>query len=181
MPRLFVAVWPPPEVLDRIAALPRPSVPGLRWTTVDQWHITLRFLGSVPDAGPVVAALDRAAATGERPEVLVGSVVVAEAGPHTGRFGHRILHVPVGGLVELAATVVAATAGVGEPPDDRPFTGHITLARVAKSGAVDLRPLVGAPFSARWDVTELTLVESRLGAAGARYEVVARFPFTPRS
>ncbi len=32
MPRLFVAVWPPDEILDEIAALPRADEPGVRWT-----------------------------------------------------------------------------------------------------------------------------------------------------
>ena len=30
MPRLFVAVWPPDDVLDLITELPRPDVEGLR-------------------------------------------------------------------------------------------------------------------------------------------------------
>ena len=38
MARLFVAVWPPDDVVAELAALPRPDQPGLRWTTPDQWH-----------------------------------------------------------------------------------------------------------------------------------------------
>ena len=53
--RLFVAVWPPADVVTRVAALPRPDVAGLRWTAPDHWHVTLRFLGSVPAAEPVAA------------------------------------------------------------------------------------------------------------------------------
>ena len=44
--RLFIAVWPPPVVLDAIARLPWPAVEGVRYTTRDQWHLTLRFLGN---------------------------------------------------------------------------------------------------------------------------------------
>ena len=40
-----MAVWPPEEVLDLIGGLARPEVEGLRWTTRDQWHVTLRFFG----------------------------------------------------------------------------------------------------------------------------------------
>ncbi|MER3453020.1 MAG: RNA 2',3'-cyclic phosphodiesterase, partial [Acidimicrobiia bacterium] len=50
--RLFVAVWPPEEVLDVVAKLPRPGVVGLRWTSREQWHVTLRFFGSVPEPAP---------------------------------------------------------------------------------------------------------------------------------
>ena len=57
--RLFVAVWPPYEVVNSIAALERPPLPGLRWTTPDQWHVTMRFLGDVDDGSvpALVAAL----------------------------------------------------------------------------------------------------------------------------
>lgn len=165
MPRLFVAVWPPEEVLDRLAALDRPEVKGLRWTRRDQWHVTLRFLGGVPDPAPVVEALAGLA-------LPAGDAVL---GPAVDRFGRRIVHVPVAGLETIAAGVVAATARLGSPPDDRPFHGHITLARAADRGRVDLRPFTGAIVGAEWRVDAVCLVESRLSPAGARYEVIERF------
>ena len=46
--RLFVAITPPPRVLDeleaRVAPL-RPAWPALRWTGQPAWHVTLAFLG----------------------------------------------------------------------------------------------------------------------------------------
>lgn len=167
MPRLFVAVWPPGDVLDLVAALPRPPAPGLRWTGREHWHVTLRFLGPVPDVEPVAEALAALPPVGPRAAVL---------GPATGRFGQRILHVPVGGLDDVANATVAATAHLGKPPEDRAFHGHLTLARVAKHAQVDLRPLVGMPVDAGWTVDAVCLVESRLSPAGARYEVVEHVP-----
>jgi 2'-5' RNA ligase len=164
---LFVAVWPPDEVLDLLEGLDRPEFNGLRWTARDQWHVTLRFLGPVPDVEPVAEALDGVSAP---------LPVIAGLGPAIGRFGQRILHVPVAGLDQLAAGVVAATAGVGRPPEDRPFRAHITLARVAKHGCVDLRPFAGAAVAGEWDVGAVCLVESRLSPHGARYEVLNEFP-----
>lgn len=166
--RLFVAAWPPADVVSSLAALPRPEIKGLRWTRPDQWHVTLRFLGDVDDVDGVVAALRRASIG--RTEAVMG--------PTVGRFGHRILHVPVDGLGDAAAAVGRATAGLGEPPEDRPFRGHVTLARVADRARVDLRQLAGTPLAGAWPVDELTLVASRLSAGGARYEVVERFPAT---
>lgn len=170
MQRLFVAVWPPPEVLDRLAALARPEFDGLKWTDRNQWHVTLRFLGPVAEQAPVVEAL----------RALDLAVAPAVLGPAMGRFGRRILHVPVAGLDALAAAVVAATSGLGEPPDDRSFRGHVTLARVARDANVDLRPLAGAPIDGEWEAGSVCLVESRLSPAGARYEVLEEFALRPQ-
>lgn len=170
MPRLFVAVWPPDDVLDRLAALDRPAFDGLRWTRRDQWHVTLRFLGQVPEAAAVSGALG----------VLSRSPAAdATLGPATGRFGRRILHVPVAGLEPVAADVLGATAHLGRPPEDRPFAGHLTLARVAKGARVDLGPLTGVGVAGEWRVEEVCLVESRLSAKGARYEVLERVRLGP--
>lgn len=166
MPRLFVAVWPPDDVLDRLAELPRPEIKGLRWTTRDQWHVTLRFLGQVPEVEPVVEAL-----SGVR-----GQAVTAVLGPGVARFGRRVLHVPVSGLRQVAEDVVAATAHLGSPPEDRPFAGHVTLARVAKGSRVNLEELTGTPLRVSWPVGVICVVESRLARTGARYEVRATHP-----
>jgi len=162
--RLFVAVWPPADVLDAVAALARPDVPGLRWTTPDQRRSTPRCLGEC-DLDQATAAFDRIDATAAE----------ATMGPTTGRFGRRILHVPVDGLLSQAVATVAATAGVGEPPDPRPFAGHLTLAR-SRRGDTDLRPFTGLPLAGQWRAHELTLVASTLHPHGARYETVASLP-----
>jgi RNA 2',3'-cyclic 3'-phosphodiesterase len=166
VPRLFVAVWPPDEVLDLVGALPRPEVPGLRWTTRDQWHVTLRFLGAVDDVAVVTDALAG----------LGSPAADAVAGPAVGRFGRRVLHIPVGGLDAVAGEVVARTAGIGSPPEDRVFHGHLTLARARDRRGVDLRRLCGLPFAAAWHAGEVCVVRSDLRPTGALYTVEARIP-----
>lgn len=171
--RLFVAVWPPSDVLEAVAALDRPTLPEVRWTSPDQWHVTVRFLGSVPDEqlGAVIEAVDTVELAGGAPLVTMG--------PETSCFGGgRVLHIPASGLAALAAATVRATAGFGEPPDPRPFAGHLTLARSRSRRGPGLRPLAGVPLAASWPATELTLVRSHLNRAGARYEVVHRRPLT---
>jgi 2'-5' RNA ligase len=165
--RLFVAVHPPPEVLDALAALPRTERPGVRWTTREQWHVTLRFLGEVDDHAPVAEAVAAAVA----PLAPVDAV----AGPEVTTLGPGVVCVPVAGLDDVAAAVVRATAGVGQPPGDRPFRGHLTLARVRR-GSGNPRRLAGAPFSATWRTTSVEVVRSRLHPAGARYDVLASAP-----
>ena len=162
---MFVAVWPPVEVLHLLAGLDRPAHPDVRWTTPDQWHVTLRFLGRVDDA-------ERSALMTAW-EAIELSAAQAVLGPEAKRFGDSILQIPVDGLDLLAASVVAATAAVGEPPDPRPFHGHLTLAR-ARGRTRVLRQLARMPVEASWRVEDIALVVSHTNPAGARYETIAR-------
>jgi 2'-5' RNA ligase len=164
MSRLFVAVWPPHDVVDLLARLPRPEARGVRWTTPDQWHVTLRFLGG---ADPEVARTALAA--------LETAGCDAILGPGVSRLGRSVLAVAVDGLGDVAAAVALATAGIGRPPEPRPFRGHITLARL-KDGA---RPRLRTELHARWSVRSVTLVESRLRPDGAAYEIVGEVRLRP--
>jgi 2'-5' RNA ligase len=166
--RLFVAVRPPPEVLRAVADLDRPEQSGVRWARSEQWHVTIRFLGEVEDHAPVVAALDQT----ELP------AAEATIGPTTIALGRGVLCLPVSGLDELAAAVLAATSAFGRPPDHPRFTGHLTLARVAQGGA---RRVAGAAFDARFAVHEIELLRSHLSRDGATHEVLQTFLTSTRS
>lgn len=163
--RLFVAIWPAGEVAAALAEIP---LPGVRHIPVERLHVTLRFLGSmeVGEVPALVAAL--------RSRVVVESPVVASLGSATETFGRHVLHVPVRGLETVAAVVRSACNGLGEPAEDRPFAGHLTLAR-SRRGGPDLRAVAGTPVPALaqepWPVEEVTLVSS----AGGCYEVLERF------
>lgn len=160
--RLFVAAWPPPEVLDRLEGLPRPAEPGVRYTRREQWHVTLRFLGQAEEA-PALAALGDVVAEG----------ATAELGPRLARLGRDVVVVPVAGLDELAGAVRRASAHVGRPPDPRPFAGHITIARLRRRGACGV---AGAPIAGSFAVSEVALVRSTLRPEGPTYETVAVRP-----
>jgi 2'-5' RNA ligase len=164
--RLFVAVQPPDDVLDLLAALPRPERPGVRWTGRDTWHVTLRFLGEVDDPGPVADALDAAPLP----------ACAAAVGPRVMTLGRQAVCVPVGGLDALAGAVVAATAGFGRPPEDRPFRGHLTLARLRRDRGGSPAGLTGTPVEAAFPVGDVRLVRSHLGPGGPRYEDLHQVP-----
>jgi len=173
--RLFVAVSLPADVTALVRDLARPDLASLRWTTEDQWHITLRFLGEVEDAGAVAESLKDVPASLQAAGV---DEVEAVLGAATVWFrGRRILHVPVAGLDDLARTVGAATAPWGEPDDDPPFSGHLTLARV-RQRATGPANLAGAAISAEWAVDEFALISSSLGSGGSRYAVVSTVALT---
>lgn len=157
--RLFVAVWPPAPVVAVIRDLPRREVTGVRWTGREQWHVTLRFLGTV-DMAAAVSALDR----------LRGSPgAVAELGTDVMHLGREVLALPVDGLGGLATAVDAAFDGLGRPREQRLFRGHVTICR----GAVGVGLVVGLAEPMSWPVESVSLVRSHLGRGGARYETVA--------
>ncbi|MCY3578026.1 MAG: RNA 2',3'-cyclic phosphodiesterase [bacterium] len=162
MPRLFLAVFPPQDVVDRLAELERPEVEGLRWTRREQWHITLRFLGEAEpeDVEDSLRGFQRSA-----PTVLLG--------PAGRRLGSRALVLPADGLSELAAVVGTRTETIGQPLDRRGFTGHLTLARARKRvpGTV-----VAQPFEAEFLANELWLVSSQLHSDGSRYTRLTHWP-----
>lgn len=166
--RLFVGVWPTADVRAVLEAVPRPPDPALRWTTPDQWHVTLRFLGEVPDDAVPDLGGALAAVAAHRPRV-------ARMGPATARLGRGTLMVPVAGVDDLWSAVVEASRGFGRPPEDRPFTGHVTLARGRGRHAVPAS-LTGQAVGGPWHVGEVALVRSRLDRRGARYDTVVTVP-----
>jgi 2'-5' RNA ligase len=160
--RLFVAAWPPADVVDALRGVVVPDEPNVRWVPPEQWHVTLRFLG---DADPADVA-----------DALRGATLPAaeaELGPHVSRLGRFVVVVPVAGLDDLAAAVTAATASLGDPPDPRGFTGHLTIARLRRRGACRV---TGTPARHRFPVREVALVSSVTTAGGAAYDVLDRFP-----
>ena len=163
MTRLFVAIWPPDDVLDQLADIERPKDQGVKWVPQENLHITLRFLGDA-DETEVAARLD---------EVLLPSAT-AVVGPAFDLLGERSLISPVAGVDELAAVVQRAVRGLGTEPERKRFQGHITVARLARRA----RPhrSAGRRFDATFDVTEIALVASTLTDAGAVYDTVATWP-----
>jgi RNA 2',3'-cyclic 3'-phosphodiesterase len=172
--RLFVAVSLPSDVMETVRDLPRPDLASLRWTTEDQWHITLRFLGEVEAPAAVADALKKVPALLQEEGVDDVEVLLGAA---TAWFrGRRILHIPVTGLDALARAVATATAAWEEgSAEDPPFAGHLTLARVRRNGTGPAN-LAGTLVSAEWTVKEIFLMSSVLGPGGSRYGIVAKVP-----
>ena len=145
MPRLFVAVWPPDDVIRTLAALERPVAAGVRWTKPARVHVTLRFLGECDET--------------ETADVLRSARLPAARvilGPSVDRLGQGVLVVPADGLDELAASVIAATRHLGQLPPERAFRGHLTVGRFKS----DPPPGYEQPLRASFDAREIALVRS---------------------
>jgi RNA 2',3'-cyclic 3'-phosphodiesterase len=175
MHRLFVALRPPRPVRERLSGLME-GVPGARWQSDEQLHLTLRFIGEVDRH----RAEDVAAALGG---VHHPRIALALAG--LGQFDRRGVVdtlwagvAPPDGVKALARKVDQALARVGVPPETRAFLPHVTIARFSRGGGAPPEwfaqhgGLAGPPFG----FDEFCLFESELGREGARYEIVARYP-----
>ena len=192
--RGFVAVVPPDDVLDAIEARlasVRAAHDGLRWSRREQWHLTLRFLGHVPDVDVLDAALCDALASVPR----VGAIRLGGVGAFPNQRRASVVwlgvHDDVDALVRVAAATESAAVAVGFAPELRSFSPHLTLARVPK--AHDVSAVVGTlgddVVGSSWSVDEVVLVASDTRPTGAVYSEVARVPLasepwrrgTPRS
>ena len=174
--RLFIAVPIPQQIADRAAACLTGDLPALRPVRPELMHITLAFLGWVTD-DRLAAATDavRVAAAGHAPFNLLFD----HAGrfPSTGR-PRAVWLGPTAGvdeLTRLSADIGRALAERSFALEERPFSPHLTLARVraAASGA-ESRAVAAAvdglavpKLEVRVD--RIGVVESRLSSGGPRY------------
>ena len=173
--RLFIAVPLPPDLCARAAAL-LPATPGLTLVRPDLMHVTLAFLGPTPDLGLAAAvAANAAAAVGRTPFDL--SFDRAGRFPASGR--PRVVWLGAGSgaleLTERAGAVARALRERGLPFDDRPFTPHLTVARVRERvGPDDARAVASAVDrlevpALRARVDRIAVIESVLRSKGPRY------------
>ena len=162
---MFLAVAPPPELIDMIAKLPTKALRGVRYTKRSQWHITIKFLGKT-DTSAAITALAQ----------LETSAANVTLGPTVALLGKRIVMLPAAGLDKLVVDTNCGFTGIGEPQPDRDFNGHITLARLKGAPLRDpsLVSVLGAAISATFSATSLALVKTELLAEAVTYTVVAQ-------
>jgi len=176
--RLFVATDVPAEVRGRLADAVRPwhaKVEGARWVGPDNWHVTLKFLGSVdPRLLPWVTGQVRAAAGGGRP--FTTSLTVLGAFPSARRA--RVLWAGLDDGDRHHGALAETLDRLLEPefqPEKRAFTPHLTVARFNVQGPLPEELLSTDVRSELFPVEHLTLYRSYLQRPAARYEPMERF------
>jgi 2'-5' RNA ligase len=132
MPRLFTALEIPRNAAMSLSLL-RGGLPGARWIDVENYHITLRFIGDVDGrtADELVERLDRI----DRPEFQIRLDGIGSFGskkPHSVWAGVT----PTPDMFALQGEIERICQRIGLPSDPRKFTPHVTLARL-KSSRVD--------------------------------------------
>ncbi|MCB9783311.1 MAG: RNA 2',3'-cyclic phosphodiesterase [Candidatus Omnitrophica bacterium] len=180
--RLFVAVplWDDFRERNRhyYVSLKKLSL-DLKWVKPENWHITLKFLGPVPQSQvtPLVNSLG---------EHLKGVSPITFELAGLGGFPRlskcRVLWVGATKgrkeLNTLARKVAEACREAGTPGDRKNFQAHLTLAR-SRNNPLAIK-VSDELFRSNWGsetVDSVALVKSTLGPGGAKYEIVETIRF----
>ena len=179
MPRLFTALEIPREAALSLSLL-RGGLPGARWIDVENYHLTLRFIGDVEGhvADGIVDALDRV----HRPSFMLTLCGV-------GAFGQKKPHAVWAGvaaspdLAALQADIDRVCQRLGVAADPRKFMPHVTLARLRSSSPQEVAAYLSARgnFSALpFRVDRFVLMSSRDSVGGGPYIVEEAWPLAGR-
>jgi len=185
--RLFIAITLPAPLLDTLTGVQQRlqrqlARYPLRWVRPEGIHLTLKFLGETDAAriDDLKHALQAVATHYTAFELSVGGLGMF---PHARR--PSVLWVGVQDeqhrLQKLAADIDKAVAGLGWKPEKKPFTGHLTLARVKRQASNPQRRALGQQVAglrgyARvgvLPVQRVCIMRSQLRAGGAVYTEVA--------
>jgi RNA 2',3'-cyclic 3'-phosphodiesterase len=181
--RLFIGLPAPPSVrdqIDRRTAALRDVDPRARWTTPQNLHVTLLFLGdrAAADVPHIVAAIDQVARRHDGYELELNG-----AGAFGGGRSGRTLWLRIeGGRAETAALAEDLAAALEPPnvPDHRMTRRdsanpkpHLTLARAAGPALVGRARTELHELSLSWRVEDIRLYRSRLGNGPPVYEELA--------
>ncbi|HWR73191.1 MAG TPA: RNA 2',3'-cyclic phosphodiesterase [Nitrospirota bacterium] len=180
--RAFIAIEIPDGIKQEMAKAQeqlKRSGASAGWTRPEGIHLTLQFLGEVPEskAGEIQDALRQAVEgkAGFRLEIGGAGVFPDAKRP-------RVVWMGVSGdldrLQTLQTAIEEAMTGIGFAREDRRFTPHLTLGRIreirsrdawqkALDGIRDLR-------LGEFPVTGVSLMKSELRPSGAVYTEVAR-------
>ncbi|MGW2183056.1 RNA 2',3'-cyclic phosphodiesterase [Streptomyces sp. NPDC001732] len=164
--RVFIALAPPDHAKEELARELRPAYdthPHMRWNRIEDWHITLAFLGELPvEAVPLLRLPLAGLAADHRPLGL--------ALRGSGNFDDRVLWSGIDGDLDglhmLAADVRTAVKNCGVVFADRPLLPHLTLARARRgdrSSTGEIAEMLAGFTGRRWTTERLHLVGSNIG------------------
>jgi 2'-5' RNA ligase len=151
--------------------------PDFRWTPTENLHLTIRFVGRV-----TLELVD--AVAGSLTERLPAAFELGLGTVGTFGRGSAVRVVWLGlvagaeGVTALAAQVDDECVRAGLAREERPFHGHLTLARARDRNGAKLPELAPAPEIKPWPAGELILYSSRLARSGATYEVIRTLPLS---
>ncbi len=180
--RAFIAIPLPPDIVELAADLQLRLKSGglkLRWVRSQGMHLTLKFLGDIPES-----QVDDLGGAMQRAGSGFGIVDLAAQGMGVfpGIKRPRVLWLGIGGeterLARLHGRLDAELEQIGISREKRPFRAHLTLARA--KGAVNTRLLLDTmqrqgQYAARpFQAQQMVLYQSDLRPQGAVYTARAK-------
>ncbi|MBI2278047.1 MAG: RNA 2',3'-cyclic phosphodiesterase [Dechloromonas sp.] len=178
--RVFFGLWPSPELAGQLTAIAEAAAKqfGGRPTRLDTIHLTLAFLGDIPET-QLPTLCDVARRVAFRPFEL--SLDQVGFWPR-----QRLLwagcHASLPAIGDLVADLREALvqAGFSAQDHERTFIPHVTLVRkLPASSAGDIAHRLPPVAPLRWPCQDFVLVRSQLAVTGSRYQTIAGFPALP--
>lgn len=174
MHRLFVALAIPEIVADALTTL-QSGVEGARWRPVENFHLTLAFIGETDPHGfdSAAQALSRIEAPGFELR-LSGLGFFGNGQPRALWAGFEPSHA----LMHLQSKVEQTLRRSGFPLERRKFKPHVTLAylkNVSQSVAAAYCATHGLFTCGPFPVEAFHLYSSRLGGEASHYEIEASY------
>jgi 2'-5' RNA ligase len=186
--RLFLAVEIDRAVREALAeattTLSR-SLPGVRWVTPENMHITVKFFGSIPLER--VRRIDLAMRHALKHQTAF-SLEIARLGVFPSRRRPSVIWADVTDgskrLIEVADLTLTALDREGFAPEERTFVPHLTLGRIKRGRRVPRSAVESAlddyalRMFGRSEVSRLTLFSSDLTPEGPIYTDIASWPLS---
>lgn len=182
--RAFIAIDIPPEIRQAIssqtASLRKETFHAARWVDVKNIHLTLKFLGEISGAN-----LDLLTRTlrAECEQTAPFTVSVKGLGCFPNLRRPRVAWIGLAAppkLNRLQRQVESAAARLGYPPDDKPFSPHLTIGRVREQASpIELQTLrslleqTTIPSLGAFTIEEIHLYKSDLKPEGPDYTRLA--------
>jgi RNA 2',3'-cyclic 3'-phosphodiesterase len=183
--RLFTGIAIDPAVshnLEEVLRELRPLAP-LNWSPVENLHITSRFIGEWPQQ-----KLDELKHTlGEVYAPATFPVTIERFGYFPNPHSPRVLFAGVKAGPELAALakrIDEKLVPVGLPREERPYTPHLTLAKIRNQAIRELQEHIANMKNVdfgTFPVSEFHLYLSTPRSGGSEYKILATFPLGPQA
>lgn len=176
MPRLFIAVDLPETIKENLVSMAF-GIPGAKWVTPEQLHLTVRFIGEVDGAlfREIKNILDEVSMASFR-------LQLQGVGYFPPRGTPRVLWVGMEKseqLQLLRKKIDSALLRVRVEPEGRKFSPHITLARLKNSPVQKIANFLSGNglFSQKpFQVEDFKLYSSVLSPKGAYHKVERIYP-----
>jgi 2'-5' RNA ligase len=186
--RLFIAVSIPDSVRDKIAAAQnelRAAVPHdvVRWTRMEQFHLTLRFLGAVETVRfPALVEEVRLACKNFAPLRLRAGGIGFFPNQRVPRVVWVGIEDPQGRLPLLHRAVQLATKPFTTEESEETLTGHVTLGRVKRIQRREAQLLASAAARlaradfGEWTADHIAIMRSEVSSQGAKHTCLETIP-----